>query len=737
MKNPLDWLKDKAYGILAPLAIVGIYLLMADHSILQRLENLTVDWRFNHAHGASKSPESDQLFLFEIDQPSFDRLGGWPWPRNVPGGLLYLLDQVNPAAVGMDIIFADRRELRRDDYLAATARADSRNEYLAESLNKLGRVVLSGYAQEKVQQASRQGSIDLGKTRPIGTVIGDIWQVPGTNDVDNLLVPLPLLRYESHIGFTDTAPSTDGDNTRRRMPMVVRIEDQLYASFVTQLLLRVRDMEEDKVTVELGSHMLIPGDQPLRIPINDRGEFLINYSSPVNVPSASFHKIAEDLYANKNSGTPLPDDFPNLENKIIISAVTVQGLMDQASTPLSSSTPPVYTHFQTIQNILDGDYLSEFPKNATIIGFLLICWLTLLPFSTERVLFILGIPLITLLAFSLVVLYFFNFQNLIIPTFWTSAGFLLVHLGALVLNWIRQMYSKQQLRSVFASYMAPTVMDQLLEDPDNIKLGGVRKPVTILFSDIRSFTTLSESMDEETLVTQLNEYFEEMVGAVNDHKGTLHKFIGDAVMAVWGDVISTSAETDAINALKSALAMRERLVKLNEQWTKDGRPEFHIGIGLNHGQVLVGNIGAKQRQEFTVIGDAVNLAARLEGVTKQYRSDLIIGENVYELIKMEFLCRPVGSLIVKGKTKPVIAYEVLHEHANPSSNWKPEDVVFYHAAYEQFLNRQFETAKSTLEQFKDIYPDDYITDLYIEACEEFIKNPPGDDWNGTVTLKSK
>jgi len=271
----------------------------------------------------------------------------------------------------------------------------------------------------------------------------------------------------------------------------------------------------------------------------------------------------------------------------------------------------------------------------------------------------------------------------------------------------------------------------------NIKLGGVRKPVTILFSDIRSFTTLSESMDEETLVTQLNEYFEEMVGAVNDHKGTLHKFIGDAVMAVWGDVISESEADDAGNSLKAALSMRARLVKLNEQWSKDGRPEFHIGIGLNHGQVLVGNIGAKQRQEFTVIGDAVNLAARLEGVTKQYRTDLIIGENVYNLIEDEFLCRPVGSLIVKGKTKPATAYEVLHAHSEPSEKWDPDAVGIYKQAYQEFLNREFKAAKDHLVKFKEAYPDDYIANVYIDACDAYILYPPNEKWNGTVTLKSK
>jgi adenylate cyclase len=737
MKNYSDWLKNKAYAILAPLAVAAVYLVLANQPLLERLENMTVDWRFTHARDTATESTSDQLFLIEIDQPSLDRLGGWPWPRNVPGGLLFLLDEVSPAAVGLDVIYSDRRELKRDNYLAATARADSRNEYMAESLNKLGRVVLAGYAQEERQQAARQGTIDLGKTRPLPQVTGDILNVPGTDNIDNLLVPLPLLRYESHIGFTDTAPIIGNDTTRRRLPMFVRIEDKLYPSFVTQLLLRARNVSEDQVSITLGSHMVIPGETPLRIPINDRGELLINYSAPVSVPKESFYKIAEDLFALKNGNTPLPENFPDLKDRIVMVGATIQGLMDQANTPLASSTPPVYTHLQALDNILHSNYIRELSPQTTLIGFLLICWLTLIPFTTERVWFILGIPLITLLAFSLLVLYFFNFQNLIIPAFWTSAGFLLVHLGSLVLNWIRQLYSKQQLRSVFASYIAPTVMHQLLESPENIKLGGVRKPVTILFSDIRSFTTLSEAMNEETLVTQLNEYFEEMVGAVNHHNGTLHKFIGDAVMAVWGDVVSNSEAEDATNALHSALEMRAKLITLNEKWDKDGRPHFNIGIGLNHGQVLVGNIGAQQRQEFTVIGDAVNLASRLEGVTKEYRTDLIIGESVYDLVKEDFLCRKVGNLIVKGKVQPVGAYEVLYAFSNPDKRCRPEDIVVYQKAYEQFLNREFSDARDGFENFLKILPGDFITTSYRDASVEFMQNPPADDWDGTVTLKSK
>ncbi|MEM6823321.1 MAG: adenylate/guanylate cyclase domain-containing protein, partial [Verrucomicrobiota bacterium] len=553
-----------------------------------------------------------------------------------------------------------------------------------------------------------------------------------------LFFPVPLMFFDSICVFIYIPPISGNSTTRRQMPLVVRIQGRLYPSFTTQVLLRTWDVDAAEVTVKLGDKMVIQGEYDyVEIPINERGEMLINYRPDLDIPRESFFQVAEDLYAKKESDVPLPEGFPDLEQKIILVGVTVQGLMDQATTPLASSTPPIYTYFQSINNILEKDFLTKVPPKITVIVFLIICWLTLLLFSTERVSLIVGIPLLTVIGYVVIALYFFNVENMIVDFFWPTMGFILIHIGSLTNKWIKQLYSEQQLKSVFSSYIAPTVMNQLLEDPENIKLGGVRKPVTVFFSDVRSFTTLSESMNEETLVTQLNEYFGDMVGCVNEYKGTLHKYIGDAIMAVWGDVVSKSVEEDAQNAIHCALAMRIKLETLNEKWTKEERPNFRIGMGLNHGQVLVGNIGAQQRQEFTVIGDAVNLASRLEGVTKMYRTDLIIGETVYDLLEHQFLCRCLGNLIVKGKTKPVRTYEVLDSLENPQSSWNPEWIIEYASGFELFMDRQFDAAIRRLETFLTFCPNDYVASTYVDQAKAFIDDPPPDDWQGEIILKSK
>jgi adenylate cyclase len=734
----IPWLKEKWYALVAPLIIAGIIYFAGDYQGLRQLENMTVDWRFENLRQLFKADKSDRFFLIEIDQDSLDALGGWPWPRNAHGGLVFLLANVDLDVLGIDIIFSDRREASRDRYLADTVRTDPDNQYLADSLKKIGRVVLAGYAQSEGTQIEREGTIDLGVTRPLTAVEGSVMDVPGSDDLDRLLVPLPLLRFDAVTGFTDTAPVLGNSNIRRYMPLVVRIQENLYPSFVLQMLLRHWGADVEDVKLSLGNELRIAtpeGEQ--RIPVNERGELLINYRKDLQVDRASFHQIAEDLYAYDREGVPLPEDFPDLKDKMVIIAVTVGGLMDSAVTPIDSNVPPVYTHFHTLNNILTGDFIRHAHAGTVLFSFIVVCWLTLLPFQTERIIFMIGIPFLAVVAYSAANLYWFNLENIIVPYFWPVAGFILVHSGSILNNWIKQIYSKQQLKSVFSSYIAPTVMDQLLDSPENIKLGGVRKPVTILFSDVRGFTTISESMDEEVLVKQLNEYFGQMVDAVNEHQGTLHKYIGDAIMVVWGDVVSQSIEEDARQAVRASLKMRRKLVSLNEKWEAEGRPKFHIGIGLNHGNVLVGNIGAEQRQEFTVIGDAVNLASRLEGVTKQYNTDLIIGESVHRLLNGEFLCRPVGSLVVKGKSKPVRAYEVLEESDASDSKWSKDWVERYSAAFDDFLGRRFEAARDGFESCHNEIPEDNISRDYLEASRTLIMFPPPDDWDGSITLQSK
>ena len=278
-------------------------------------------------------------------------------------------------------------------------------------------------------------------------------------------------------------------------------------------------------------------------------------------------------------------------------------------------------------------------------------------------------------------------------------------------------------------------MEHVLENPDDLTLGGERKPVTILFSDIRGFTTLSETMDEEEIIAQLNEYLTEMVECVNHHGGTLHKFIGDAVMAVWGDVISKGPEEDARRALRAALEMRPTLAKLNEKWRAEGRPPFKIGIGLNQGEVIVGNIGAPQRMEFTVIGDVVNAASRIEGQTKEWHADIAVGENVKALAGDGFHFRTLGLIRLAGKRNALRMYAVVEEVE--AGRALPDVAVIYEAAFTDYVAGDFNNAATGFEEVLRIEPDNYCASLYAERCRLHQETPPTETWDAVHISEKK
>jgi adenylate cyclase len=317
--------------------------------------------------------------------------------------------------------------------------------------------------------------------------------------------------------------------------------------------------------------------------------------------------------------------------------------------------------------------------------------------------------------------------------------FCLVATGSfgVVFQFALEQIERRRYRNVLDRYVSKNVARTILDDKRSFEeaLRGRKQPVTILFSDIRGFTTMTESSDAGKLVAQLNEYFLGMVGIVLQEEGTLQKFIGDAIMAAWGDTHSDGIAVDARHAVNAALQMRPALAKLNEHW-KDNpdRAKLAIGIGVNHGDVIVGNIGHPQRMEFTVLGDGVNLAARLESATKQFHMDLLIGEEAEKLTRDQFVYRAVDLLTFKGKTKPVEVFGVLSDRSQPPPAW----LAPYHEAIKLYRGRQFAEAITRFETVqKEIGGGDFLCIMYTERCADYIKQPPPANWDGSHTLSEK
>ncbi|MBD2160187.1 MAG: adenylate/guanylate cyclase domain-containing protein [Limnothrix sp. CACIAM 69d] len=309
--------------------------------------------------------------------------------------------------------------------------------------------------------------------------------------------------------------------------------------------------------------------------------------------------------------------------------------------------------------------------------------------------------------------------------------------GALIV--MEDISDEKRLKSTMYRYMTQELAEQLLASGET-KMGGDRKDVSVLFSDIRSYTTITESMTAEEVVAMLNEYFESMVDAVFQHKGTLDKYIGDAIMAVFGSPLPL--DDHAWMAVQTAVDMRHRLVEFNLKRREQGKKEISIGIGLHSDEVISGNIGSSRRMEFTAIGDGVNLGSRLEGATKQYGCDILISENTYRKCNPDRLwARELDYIKVKGKNKPVSVYEIIAIKEGPLAREVPQaklDILdHYGRGRRLYLDRQFARAMAEFGMVLEINKDEKAAQLQLQRCQHYLTNPPEAEWDGAFTMTSK
>jgi adenylate cyclase len=294
--------------------------------------------------------------------------------------------------------------------------------------------------------------------------------------------------------------------------------------------------------------------------------------------------------------------------------------------------------------------------------------------------------------------------------------------------------NEKRLRSTMSRYMDPGIADQMVANGAEM-LGGKNVPATVLFSDIRSFTTITEQLGAQGTVALLNEYFTLMVDCIQREEGMLDKFIGDAIMAAFG--IPVGHDDDADRAVRTAIAMMTELRAWNKQRVKEGKLPVEIGIGLNTDQVVSGNIGSKKRMDYTIIGDGVNLAARLESACKQYGAHILISEFTYRALRGTYRTREVDIVVVKGKTQPVSIYEVLDFHGEDSYPQLVDAMGLFRNGLLSYRKRNWDAAHKLFEEVLAINPHDKVAALYIERCGHMAVNPPADDWDGTFVMESK
>lgn len=324
--------------------------------------------------------------------------------------------------------------------------------------------------------------------------------------------------------------------------------------------------------------------------------------------------------------------------------------------------------------------------------------------------------------------------NVSIPIFTVFFNFV----GITSYKYFTEEKKKQELKGTFAKYVSPAVVDEILKDPENIELGGKKVELTVMFSDVRGFTTISEKLDPRALSDLLNSYLTPMTDLVFETKGTLDKYMGDAIMAFWGAPIPL--EDHPKRAANCALLMLKKLKELQFEYMQKGLPSIDIGIGLNTGDMSVGNMGSNTVRSYTVMGDAVNLGSRLEGINKEYGTRIIISEFTQSRIADDFITREVDWVRVKGKAQPVRIFELIGNRA--PGPLQADEVMLrllpsFESGFQLYHERRFAEARQAFTEALAIKPDDECSKLYLERCQDYIQEPPDSDWDGVYTMKTK
>jgi adenylate cyclase len=469
--------------------------------------------------------------------------------------------------------------------------------------------------------------------------------------------------------------------------------------------------------------------------LRDQRGHMFRFSANDAYPPRALYEVFDPKFWHANY-----HDGAFFNDKVVMIGAASQVEHDVVDTPMSPSTLGPALHLQSIAAALGHEFLRPTTPRAMyafVIAAGALAW-TLIAFVRRPLVCLLalvGVAACYLLASRVA----FDRAGYMLLTVPVLCAFVVSGLSSLGFEYMLERIEKVRTRRTLERYVSKNLVQEILENPASFynTLKGVRKPATILFSDIVGFTTLTEKADPEKLVTQLNEYLTRMVAVVFENEGTLDKFIGDAVMAVWGMTRSVGVENDAKMAARAALGMRRELGILNKRWMEQGSVPLGIGVGINQGEVLAGNIGSSERADLTVIGDSVNLASRLEALTRTYGVDILVGPTATEMIRDEFYVRSVARVQVKGKTKPVEISTLLGVRGEPFDDEFARWLESYEEGLRKFRARDFTEAKILFSRFLEFYPDDQLAKLYLQRALEYEVQPPDEAWSGVEVFTKK
>ena len=631
---------------------------------------------------------SPDIGVVTIDEASIEKYGQWPWKRDVLADIIIKLRQAQVGIIVVPILFSEPDRMGGD-------------ETFAQTIQQMGVVI----AQVGTTQTNKN-SVPRGVAK-IGDPLPYLFEWPG------MLGPIPELGgIADGVGVINTAPEIDG--VVRRIPLIMRVGEETYPAMA---------LETIRVATGDPSYQIKAGPAGI-IAVRVPGFSTIETDANARI-WLRWNKEYETISASQN-------DFSAFAGRTVIIGVTAEGLGSIIATPTGEQYDYVLSA-STLQTVLDGKQLNRYDISTLaelLIAFIIGLIIVLMARFTAY--WFVGVSMLVLyLAGVYGAFYLFTEYLMLVDISWILITMTIVGMHAIFNRFVLEFRLKQQIRKQFEHYLAPSMVAQLQKNPGLLKLGGDTRRLTMLFSDLRGFTSLSEKYKDtpQELTAILNRYMTRMLNIVTANEGTVDKLIGDAVMAFWNAPLDVEQQEQ--KAVKTAMQMESELKLLNNELKRENLPQLAIGVGINTGDVVVGNMGSATRFDYTVIGDAVNLAARLEGQSKTYGVLVVFGQETRDAFPDSEInkCVPIDKIKVKGKKEPIDIYTY-------DKHIKVHQVMT--AMLIAYRQANWRTATARLKDMSVLWPKyQTLIDLYLERIKYYKKNPPSKDWDGSFTALTK
>ncbi|HVZ81280.1 MAG TPA: CHASE2 domain-containing protein [bacterium] len=743
----VNYSKKKSFWMTLGVIFLLLILNQMNLSIFQVIESVTVD-DIRYPVRGERKPEAP-VAIVAIDENSLREIGQWPWPRSIHAQLIRKLKADGAKVVFYDVFFPEpeRNQAKAfgqlqtllDSSMQGTNRStramkekvlesvrkfqgtQDGDEIFAQALKETHNVLLPILTLGKTEKAAELDEADMNFTA--ADYQPELEDHPFWSE--NFLVSIPKLQ-KAALDAGNIRPVPESDGVFRYYPAIIRYgKEGKYIPFMALQAARYLLGVKDPIKIYSGDHAEI-GDR--KIPLLDNDNAFIDYcGKPGIIPTFSASDILNDRLK--------PEQLAQFKGAAILVGATAQGLYDLRPTPYSHVSPGVELNATIVENVYSNHFKALAPDYWKLL--LIVLMAMLMWYLVPRYSPFLGILffLVLLVGYVGVACVCFDHFKTILNVTFPSLSLLLTFMMLTTYKFRTEVRHSRYMKQMFQSMVAPSVVEEILKLPAGIELGGEEKNLTVMFSDVRGFTTYSEKHTPHEVVEVLNEYLTQMTYLVFQTEGTLDKYIGDAIMAFWG--APTHQPDNAYRACSTALGMVDLLHNvLHPKWELEGKEKLQIGIGLNSGPMVVGFVGSESIKSYTLIGDAVNLGSRLEGTTKEYHVEIIIAESTYEQVKNDMLCRELDLIKVKGKNEPIRIYELV-DHRLKGAGVKESKVKAFEEGLALYREQKWDEAVKGFKKCLELDPKDGPAEIFIKRCEQLRQNPPGKGWDGVFVMKTK